>query len=57
MSYGAEQMVEKGNQSRHGRKGKYGRFQKKSRHRYMRQRLKNPDFVPQYNRYQAGWFD
>lgn len=56
MSYGFEQIKEKGNQPRHVNKGRAVKIQKKNRHRWMRQKMKDPDFVPQNNRYTAGWF-
>lgn len=56
MSYGTEQITEKGNQPRFVNKGRAVKFIKKSRHRWMRQQMKNFDFVPQYNRFKGGWF-
>lgn len=57
MSYGTEQIKENGSNSRFG-KGKGGvRFQKKARHKWMRQKMKDKNFIPQYNRFQAGWYD
>jgi hypothetical protein len=57
MSYSVEQITEKGNQPRHVSKGRSAKTQKKNRHRWMRQKLKNLDFVPQHNRYTGGWFE
>ena len=56
MSYSAEQITEKGHQPRYSRKGKAAKFQKKSRHRKLRQQMKDQNFIPQYNRFN-GWFD
>lgn len=57
MSYGAEQIVEKGNQPKYVSKGKSAKIQKNNQHRYIRQKMKNLDYVPQYNRYKGGWVD
>lgn len=54
MSYPNEQIVEKGSQPKCS-KGKWVKYVKKSRHRKMRQRLKDPNFTPSYNRYN-GWY-
>jgi uncharacterized protein (DUF2252 family) len=55
MSYGAQQKTEKGNQYRHVKSG--GKIQKKFQHRRQRQKMKDLNYIPQYNRYEAGWGD
>lgn len=54
MSYGAQQIMEKGHYGKYHKKPK-GKVNKKFQHRRMRNKMKNFDFVPQYNRYEAGW--
>jgi hypothetical protein len=54
MAYGAQQITEKGNQPRWVRKSP-GKINKKFQHRRMRQRMKDLNFVPHYNRYEGGW--
>ena len=56
MSYGAEQIVSKGSQSKFVSKGKSAKIQKNNHHRWMRQKMKDLNFIPQYNRYK-GYFD
>lgn len=53
MSYSAEQKTEKGSQPRYVKSG--GKTEKKKQHRRIRQKMKNLNYVPQYNRYEAGW--
>lgn len=54
MSYSAEQVKEKGHYSKYHKKVPK-KTNKKFQHRRMRQKMKDLDFVPQYNRYEAGW--
>lgn len=53
MSYSAEQKTEKGSQSKLSKGA--GKINKKFQHRRMRNKMKDLDFVPKYNRYEAGW--
>lgn len=55
MSYSAMQITECGNQPRHGKPKK--KFAKKCQHRRIRRKMKDLNFVPQYNRFEAGWVD
>lgn len=55
MAYGAEQITEKGNQPRHG-KPKH-KLAKKMHHRRIRNKMKDLNYVPKYNRYEKGWVD
>lgn len=54
MSYSAEQITEKGSQPKFVKK-RAGKTNKKFQHKRIRRKMKNPDYVPQYNRYEAGW--
>jgi hypothetical protein len=54
MSYSAPQITEKGKQPRFVKKAKNKRY-KKMYHRRMRQKMKQIDFVPQFNRFDGGW--
>lgn len=57
MSYKSfEQIVECGKQPKHVKKGVAAKIMKNNRHRWLRQKNKNIDFVPQNNRYFGGWF-
>lgn len=55
MSYSAQQKTEKGHQPRYGKSGR--KINKKFQRRRMRNKMKKIDFVPHYNRYEAGWED
>lgn len=53
MSYSAQQKTEKGSQPKYV-KGS-GKVNKKFQHKRMRNKMKNLEFTPHYNRYEAGW--
>jgi hypothetical protein len=53
MSYSAQQKTEKGSQPRCCKSG--GKISKKFQHKRLRRKMKDLDYVPKYNRYEAGW--